>query len=70
MNAYEYYRSINPEINKSDYKSFIANYVGSEEEQNDLIEFYDKYEGDMTGILEHIIASENSSIERFMKFYE
>ena len=70
MNAYEYYRSINPEINKSDYKSFIANYVGSEEEQNDLIEFYDKYEGDMTGILEHIIASENSSIERFMNFYE
>ena len=24
----------------------------------------------MTGLLEHIIASENSSIERFMKFYE
>ena len=35
-----------------------------------MIDFYNDYEGDMTGILEHIIASTNESIPRFLEFYE
>ena len=70
MNAYEYYRALNPEIKKSDYKSYIATYVGSEEEANDLIDFYNDFDGDMKGILEHIIASTNDSIPRFLEFYQ
>ena len=70
MNAYEYYRALNPEIEKADYKNYIANYVGSEEEATDLINYYEEFGGDMKGILEHIIASTNDSIPRFLEFYE
>ena len=70
MNAYEYYRALNPEIEKADYKNYIANFVGSEEEAGDLINFYEEFEGDMKGILEHIIASTNESVPRFLAFYE
>jgi len=70
MNAYEYYRALNPEIEKTDYKNYIAGYVGSEEEETDLINFYEEFGGDMKGILEHIIASNNDSVPRFLEFYE
>ena len=70
MNAYEYYRSINPEITTKDYDSYIARYRKSKEEEDDLINFYVDYEGDMKGLLENIIASENSDVSRFIQFYE
>jgi DnaJ family protein C protein 9 len=70
MNAYEYYRSMHPEITKSDFKSYIDGYRFSETENNDLLEFYEKYDGDMRGLLENIIASENSDVERFIKYYQ
>lgn len=70
MNAYEYYRSCHPEISKDDYKNYIEKFKGSSEEQSDLIDFYQKYGGDVKGLLEHIIASENDDIPRFLEFYE
>mgnify|MGYP006893324310 CR=1 FL=1 len=69
MNAYEYYRALNPEITKKDFKSYVANYKNSEDERKDLLDFYNKHKGDMRGILENIIASENTDVERFMEFY-
>jgi DnaJ family protein C protein 9 len=70
MNAYEYYRALNPEIEKADFKNYISNYIESEEEATDLIKFYEDFGGDMKGILEHIIASTNDSIPRLLAFYE
>jgi hypothetical protein len=51
---------MNPVIKKEDYKSYIANYKGSKDEEEDFIDFYKEFKGDMTHILEHIIGSDNS----------
>ena len=66
LNAYEYYRAMHPEIKKEDVKSFSERYRGSQEEQEDLIDFYVDNEGDVTHILEEIICSTNDDRERFM----
>ena len=42
LNAYEYYRALHPEITKSDYKRFASEYQNSEEEQQDLLAFYEE----------------------------
>jgi DnaJ family protein C protein 9 len=69
MNAYEYYRSCHPEISKDDVTTYTNKYKGSKDEEEDLIVFYNKYHGNITKILEHIIASETSDISRFIKFF-
>ena len=69
MNAYEYYRSCHPEISKDDVTTYTNKYKGSKDEEQDLIKFYKNYHGNVTKILEHIIASETSDIPRFVKFY-
>jgi DnaJ homolog subfamily C member 9 len=70
MNAYEYYRTVHPEIQEEEFVSYVEKYKNSTEEQNDLIQFYKKYKGDISGLIEHIIASENQDIPRFITFYE
>jgi DnaJ family protein C protein 9 len=70
MNAYEYYRSLHPEISKDDFTSYTDKFKGSAEEEEDLIKFYKDYKGNMKPILEHIIASEASDLPRFLAFYE
>ena len=70
MSAYEYYRSLHPEITKSDYKSYIATFKGSKQEEEDLLNFYKSQKGDIKGLLENIIASTNDDIPRFIEFYE
>jgi len=69
MNAYEYYRALNPEISKKDYKTYIEKYKNSQDEKEDLKKFYNNMKGDMKGLLEHIIASENCDIPRFIEFF-
>lgn len=51
VDAYEYYRAMYPEITKQDFVSFADKYRGSEEEEEDLIEYYEENEGDITHIL-------------------
>ena len=70
LNAYEYYRALHPEITKKDYKRFVSEYKNSEEERQDLLDFYEENEGDITGILECIMCSENEDLPRFVKFFE
>lgn len=70
VNAYEYYRAMHPEIKKADFKSFKERYQGSEEEQEDLVAFYEENEGNITTILECIMCSENDDLPRFIEFYE
>ena len=64
------YRSCHPEITKDDFTSYIEKFKGSKQEEEDLIKFYKDYKGNVTKILEHIIASDGSDIPRFIKFYE
>lgn len=70
MSAYEYYRSCHPEISKDDFTSYVDKFRGSKEEETDLKNFYQEFKGDMKGLLEHIIASRNEDIPRFIKFFE
>jgi len=70
MNAYEYYRSCHPEITKDDFTSYTENFKGSKQEEEDLIKFYNDYHGNVSKILEHIIASDSTDIPRFVKFFE
>ena len=68
--AYEYYRAMHPEIQKKDIKSFSERYRHSEEEQQDLLEFYDSNKGNIKNILECIMCSQNDDVARFVEFYE
>lgn len=62
LSAYEYYRSLHPEITKQDVKTFAERYKNSEEEQQDLLDYYIDHDGDVTHILEHIICSTNEDV--------
>ena len=70
VNAYEYYRAMHPEITKQDFRGFAERYKNSEEEQEDLISFYEEMEGDISTILQCIMCSENEDLPRFIEFYE
>mmetsp|Transcript_1322 Transcript_1322/g.1704 ORF Transcript_1322/g.1704 Transcript_1322/m.1704 type:complete len:182 (+) Transcript_1322:349-894(+) len=70
MNAYEYYRTLHPEISKDDYETFIDKYRGSDEEVEDLKKFYIEQAGDVKGLLENIIASRNEDKDRLISKIE
>ena len=70
VNAYEYYRAMHPEITKKDFRSFAERYKQSEEEQEDLLQFYQEMEGDISTILQCIMCSENEDLPRFIEFFE
>jgi hypothetical protein len=57
-------------ITKDDIKGFASRYKGSDEEAEDLLEFYFENEGDITTILQCIMCSENADKARFIQFYE
>lgn len=54
----------------SDIEEFSSKYRNSSEEEEDLVDFYTKKEGDLTLLLEFIPCSENSDIPRFMKTFQ
>ncbi len=62
-----YFRKI---YSPKDIENFEKKYIGSKEEEEDLINFYNENEGDMKNILEWIPCSKNDDIERYMKIYE
>ena len=70
VNAYEYYRTMHPEISKKDFVSFTSHYKNSDEEKEDLIGFYEEMEGDISTILQCIMCSENEDLPRFITFFD
>ena len=70
VDAYEYYRAVHPELTKTDIKTFKERYRHSEEEQTDLLDFYEEHEGDISAIIECIMCSDNDDVQRFVKFFE
>ena len=70
LNAYEYYRAMHPLITKDDYKGFAARYRNSDEEAQDLLDYFADNEGDVTNILMAIMCSVNDDAGRFVKFFE
>lgn len=70
MNAYEYYRELHPEIEKKQVDDFLADYYGGEEERQDVLKFYKQMKGDVRGLLENIMGSENAGIDRYLKIID
>lgn len=70
LTAYEYYRSLHPEISKDDVRSFADRYRNSPDEEQDLLEYYRDRDGDITHILEEIMCSSNDDVPRFLAFFE
>ena len=70
LSAYEYYRTMHPEVTKKDVKDFSQRYRHSAEEEEDLLDYFVDNDGDVTHMLESIICSMNEDVPRFVKFYE
>ena len=70
MSAYEYYRELHPEIEKEQFDDFLGNYIGSEEENADVLKFYGQMKGDVRGLLENIMGSENDGIARYLQIID
>jgi len=68
--AYNYYRSMYPKIEKEDIENFSKKYRFSDEETQDVVDYYLENKGDMTLMLESIILSENEDVERFIAMLE
>ena len=62
-----YFRKI---YSPKDIENFEKKYVGSKDEEDDLINFYNENGGDIKNILEWIPFSKNEDVERFVKIYE
>ena len=61
-----YFRKI---YSPKDIENYEKKYVGSKDEEEDLIHFYNE-NGDITKILEWIPFSKNGDVERYVKIYE
>ena len=69
IDAYLYYRNKYREVSSTDIKEYQKIYVGGEDEEEDLIDFFELNEGDVTLVLEAIPYSSNKDKKRFVKFF-
>lgn len=67
--AYRYYDKLCPKIDVESIVAFEETYKGSDAEKEDLLSFYNRFEGDMTHLLEWIPLSDASDVDRLLKFY-
>eukprot|EP00826_Nyctotherus_ovalis_P034702 TRINITY_DN2911_c0_g4_i1.p1 TRINITY_DN2911_c0_g4~~TRINITY_DN2911_c0_g4_i1.p1 ORF type:complete len:197 (+),score=69.27 TRINITY_DN2911_c0_g4_i1:180-770(+) len=65
--AYAYYRLMYKAITDEDIDMFEAQYKESEEEEEDVLQFYEKYNGDVTHLLECIPLSNNEDVKRLLQ---
>ena len=57
-NLYEYYRNVYKKVTEEDVDVFFDSYRGSDEEKNDVISAYAKFNGDMTAVFAWVMCSE------------
>jgi hypothetical protein len=57
-------------VTVEDVENFKTKYVGGAEEEEDLLDFFEENEGDITFVLEAIPYSSNNDVARFVKFFE
>ena len=62
-----YFRKI---YSPKDIDNFAKKYIGSKDEEEDLINFYNENGGDIKNILEWIPFSKNEDVERYIKVFE
>ena len=61
---YEYFRTLFPKVKVSDIESFGKKYKDSDEEKNDIISAYIKYDGDFNKLMETVILAEQEDVGR------
>lgn len=67
----EYWRLLFPKISEKDIQTFLDSYVGSEEEEQDLIQIYQRYKGDMDKISEsHIGFDEERTFDQLSRLID
>jgi DnaJ family protein C protein 9 len=60
-----YWRREFPAFDERDIDAFASRYRGSKEEEKDILDAYEKYEGDMDGVLDSVPCSQDADAERF-----
>ncbi|KAK9798569.1 hypothetical protein WJX73_010286 [Symbiochloris irregularis] len=55
---YNYYRGLYKEVTEDEVDNFSAEYRGSEEEQRDLLAYYQRFKGDMAQVFEWLMCSD------------
>lgn len=55
---YQYFRNLFPKISLSDISRFEQEYVGSEEERNDVLQAYDQHGGRLQHIMDSVMFAE------------
>lgn len=67
----EFFKSFTKDLDQSSIETFFKQYVGSKEERKELIDLYQKFEGDMTQVLQwQISADEDEDPFRFKAILE
>lgn len=57
-------------IDAKDIEKYEQTYRNSKDEEEDLIQFYNKFDGDIKNILQYIPFSEDTDIDRYLEIYE
>lgn len=68
--AYDFYRSLFPQVSTTDIDTFAERYRGSSEEKEDLNEFFKRFKGDVSRLLEWIPVSRPEDVGRFITQYQ
>ena len=68
--AYAYFRTMYKKISTEDINEYSVKYRNSSEEKEDLITFYNKFNGNLTLLLEYIPCSNNEDIKRFQSLFK
>lgn len=70
MDAYEYWRSIFPPITEQNIEDFRKKYVGSADEIQDLLAYFQHYQGDMRCIMECVPLADAANFDRLVAVLE
>ena len=62
----DYWRLLFPKITTKDINEFINKYKGSKEEEEDIIKYYNRYNGDMDKLSECIIGFEEERVAQLI----
>ncbi|KAA8496211.1 Chaperone protein dnaJ 6 [Porphyridium purpureum] len=67
---YEYYRAMYKKVQEEDIVAYRSVYRGSTEEQEDVKEHYERFDGDVSGILNYIPYSEEHDLQRLIEMID
>ena len=61
---YQYFRNLFPTITVADIDNFVTKYRGSEEEKVDILELYERFDGDLFLMHNYIMCSDDDEAEQ------